>query len=217
MSLRRKYEEHYNIKLNENVEVHHIIPRHEGGTDEISNLVALTKEEHAEIHLKRYQEYGNFRDLCAYYMIGYNFTEAHKVSSAEGGKIGGKKVYESSIGIFRSEDDRKVWASMGGKVGGVVQAERGQGFHKYKTDPELHKSWSSKGGITSGQFKNKEFQSEMGKRGGVKNKGFVWINDGKTSFKYTAKQQALLSLEIYMQQNSHIKKGRLPTNKSKNP
>ena len=26
-----------------------------------------------------------------------------------------------------------------------------------------------------------KFQSEMGKRGGIKNKGFRWINDGKKS------------------------------------
>lgn len=29
---------------------HHIIPRHAGGTDDPSNLVELTVEEHAEAH-----------------------------------------------------------------------------------------------------------------------------------------------------------------------
>lgn len=209
MSLRRLYEEHHNIKLPDDVEVHHIVPRHEGGRDEIENLVALTKEQHALTHLHRYEETGNFRDLCAYHMIGYNFTEAHKISSSEGGKIGGKKVYESGVGIFRSVEDRKEWASLGGKVGGKKQAELGLGFHLYKSDPERHRQNSSKGGKTSGVFQNKEFQSKMGKRGGANNKGFIWINDGKRSFKYTARQQKEKTIEDYIQENPHIKIGRL--------
>jgi len=32
--------------------IHHIIPKHMGGTDEESNLVELTVEEHAEAHKK---------------------------------------------------------------------------------------------------------------------------------------------------------------------
>lgn len=209
MSLRKLYEEYHNIVLTDDMEVHHIVPRHEGGTDDINNLVALTKEEHALAHLRRYEETGNFRDLCAYHMIGYNFTEAHKVSSSEGGKKGGKKVYETGAGIFRSEEDRKQWASMGGKIGGKKQAELGLGYHLYKSDPNKHRQNSSKGGKTSSMFQNKEFQAEMGRRGGSNNKGFVWINDGKRSFKYTAKQQKQQSLEDYLKYNPQIKVGRL--------
>lgn len=209
MNIRKLYEEHHGIVLTDDVEVHHIVPRHEGGTDDIDNLVALTKEEHALAHLRRYEETGNFRDLCAYHMIGYNFTKAHKVSSSEGGKIGGKKVYENGTGIFRSEEDRKQWASMGGKVGGKKQAELGLGWHTYKSNPELHRQKASKGGKASGVFQNKEFQSEMGRRGGSNNKGFVWINDGKRSFKYTARQQKELSLDAFLQNNPQIKVGRL--------
>jgi hypothetical protein len=209
MNIRKLYEEHHGVVLTDNMEVHHIVPRHEGGSDDIENLVALTKQEHALTHLLRYEETGNFRDLCAYYMIGYNFTEAHKVSSSEGGKIGGKKVYENKVGIFRSEEDRKLWASLGGKVGGKKQAELGLGFHTYKNNPELHIQNSSKGGKTSGVFQNKNFQSEMGKRGGIKNKGFIWINDGIKNFKYTKKQQDILTIEQYLEENPKYKLGRL--------
>ena len=34
--------------------VHHIVPRHMGGTDNPENLVKLTVEEHAMAHLKLY-------------------------------------------------------------------------------------------------------------------------------------------------------------------
>jgi hypothetical protein len=213
MSVRKLYEEHHGIVLDENIEVHHIIPKHEGGTDEMSNLVALSKEKHAKLHLERYQKYGNFRDLCAYHMIGYNFTEAHKISSSHGGKIGGKKVYEQSIGIFRSKEDRRIWASLGGKIGGKVQAELGLGYHKYKTDPDLHRKWSSLGGKASGMFQNKDFQSEMGKRGGKNNKGYIWINDGNKSFKYTSNQQQIEDIDSYLSKNPHIKIGRIKCQK----
>ena len=45
---------------------HHIIPRHMGGTDDPSNLIELTVEEHAEAHRKLYEEHGYIEDYCAW-------------------------------------------------------------------------------------------------------------------------------------------------------
>lgn len=45
---------------------HHIIPRHAGGTDDPSNIVELTVEEHAETHRKLYEQYGRWQDKLAY-------------------------------------------------------------------------------------------------------------------------------------------------------
>ena len=45
---------------------HHIIPRHAGGTDDPSNLVYLTVEEHAEAHKKLYEKYGRWQDYSAW-------------------------------------------------------------------------------------------------------------------------------------------------------
>lgn len=46
--------------------IHHIIPKHAGGTDDSANLVRLTVEEHAEAHKKLYEKYGRIEDLWAY-------------------------------------------------------------------------------------------------------------------------------------------------------
>ena len=46
--------------------IHHIIPKHMGGTDDPSNLVELTIEEHAEAHKKLYEEYGREEDKIAW-------------------------------------------------------------------------------------------------------------------------------------------------------
>ena len=49
-------EEHQHMTI---YHVHHIIPKHMGGTDDPSNLTQLTIEEHAEAHRILYEEHGN--------------------------------------------------------------------------------------------------------------------------------------------------------------
>lgn len=45
---------------------HHIIPKHAGGTDDPSNLVELTVEEHAEAHRILYEKHGRWQDRVAW-------------------------------------------------------------------------------------------------------------------------------------------------------
>ena len=46
--------------------LHHIIPKHIGGTDDPSNLIELTIEEHAEAHKKLWEEHGRWQDKLAW-------------------------------------------------------------------------------------------------------------------------------------------------------
>ena len=48
---------------------HHIIPRHAGGTDDPSNLIELTIEEHAEAHRLLYEQHGRWQDRIAWQML----------------------------------------------------------------------------------------------------------------------------------------------------
>lgn len=45
---------------------HHIIPKHLGGSDDPTNLVELTIEEHAEAHRLLYEQYGRIQDKRAW-------------------------------------------------------------------------------------------------------------------------------------------------------
>lgn len=45
---------------------HHIIPRHMGGTNNPSNIVELTPEEHAEAHRVLYEQHGKIQDKMAW-------------------------------------------------------------------------------------------------------------------------------------------------------
>ena len=42
------------IKGNVTKQIHYIVPKHMGGTDDPDNIVELTVEEHAEAHRKLY-------------------------------------------------------------------------------------------------------------------------------------------------------------------
>lgn len=67
---------------------HHIIPRHMGGSDDPSNIVELTIEEHAEAHRLLYEEHGRWQDKLAWLglsgqigkeeIIRMKNSEAHK-------------------------------------------------------------------------------------------------------------------------------------------
>ena len=46
--------------------IHHIIPKHMGGTDDRENLVELTIEEHALAHKGLYEKYGKWQDKIAW-------------------------------------------------------------------------------------------------------------------------------------------------------
>lgn len=46
--------------------LHHIVPRHAGGSDHPSNIERLTVEAHAEAHRKLYEQYGRWQDYLAW-------------------------------------------------------------------------------------------------------------------------------------------------------
>jgi hypothetical protein len=78
---------------------HHIIPKHMGGTDEPSNLVLLTVEDHAEAHRKLFEQYGKKQDELAWKgLLGLIDKEdmSRELASLNGKKWLGKKHSEST-------------------------------------------------------------------------------------------------------------------------
>ena len=82
---------------------HHIVPRHAGGTDDPTNLIRVTVEEHAELHFARYLTYGEMGDWIAALTLSGQMTTAEATAEARreftrqnpnhhklAGKIGGK-------------------------------------------------------------------------------------------------------------------------------
>ena len=75
---------------------HHIVPKHRGGTDDPSNIVEVSIEEHAELHLNEYLTYGLYEDWIAY--------------SALSGQIGKGEIQRERarmVGLRNAGDTRK--------------------------------------------------------------------------------------------------------------
>lgn len=136
---------------------HHIIPRHMGGSDNPSNLIRLTIEEHAEAHRKLFETYNKPEDKLAWLALSglLNMTEisreAQRIGSSRGGKIGGpiagEKSKRENLGFLAKDTE---WhrqkgllcvkqqigihkpgfdKSPGGKIGGNNCRDEGLGFH----------------------------------------------------------------------------------------
>ena len=124
--------------------LHHILPRHMGGTNDPSNLIELTVEEHAEAHRKLYEEYGRVQDRRAWLGLAKIMTGAEiikeiltspkseehkrKISEAHKGKpkpwLLGSRNGAGNAGKPKSEEHKKKIAEAHtGKVRGEFSEE----------------------------------------------------------------------------------------------
>lgn len=207
VNTRKIYEKHHNIKVPKGYEVHHILPRRLGGTDDIANLAMLSLDEHKAAHLTLFELYGDFRDLCAHHMIGGNFGAAMLVNASAGGKAAAKSFKaRGQLQGFQAFDPefQRLVAQAGGKVGGTKSRDMGLGIHaQTKAERLVFCSMGGKKGAATNGWLDPKVQSENGKRGGVKNAGFRWCFDGTKSIKYTASQQAVEPFDVYLKRTNY--------------
>jgi len=106
---------------------HHIIPRHMGGTDDPSNLVELTIEEHAEAHKILYEVHGRWQDLVAYRGLLGLITEEERMEIMYAARRGVKrpplseetkrKISESKKGQGKGRKQSAEWVEKRKMVG----------------------------------------------------------------------------------------------------
>jgi hypothetical protein len=71
--------------------IHHILPKYLGGTDDPSNLVELTVEEHAEAHRLLFEQHSNWQDYCAWQALSGRIGQEEALRMAQGMANKGKK------------------------------------------------------------------------------------------------------------------------------
>lgn len=94
---------------------HHIIPKHMGGSDDPSNLIELTIEEHAEAHRKLFEQHGRWQDELAWKALLGIVPCADAIREAQSRANKGKspsidhrkKLSEAITGIKRSQKTRE--------------------------------------------------------------------------------------------------------------
>ena len=107
---------------------HHIVPKHAGGTNDPENLMRVTVEEHAELHLARYLEYGELGDwLAAYSLSGQishaeaaaearrEFTRKNPSHHSRAGKRGAASRNSQGVSEKVREEARKLATELGRK------------------------------------------------------------------------------------------------------
>lgn len=94
--------------------LHHIIPRHAGGTDDPSNLICLSVEGHAEAHEDLYNQYGRLDDLIAWQCLSGKTTFSEKLRKEL--SINGFREKVLNNPIRRSEWIQKLSIANTGKI-----------------------------------------------------------------------------------------------------
>lgn len=125
----------------EKTHLHHIIPRHAGGSNEPANLIRLTVSEHAEAHRLLWEANHHEDDYIAWKALSgqITMTEAkrmaqlmgskrgsekaallNKLSNGELAKRGGVACKEKQVGIHSPTWDKAIGGRAGGKIGGLT-------------------------------------------------------------------------------------------------
>ena len=89
---------------------HHVIPKHAGGTDDPSNIVLLTVEEHASAHKKLYEKYGRWQDKCAWLSLSNQIgkEEIQKMIASEANK-GARSGRRLEATLENAKKGNKMW------------------------------------------------------------------------------------------------------------
>lgn len=88
---------------------HHIVPRHMGGTNDASNLITLTIEQHADAHRQLYEQHGRWQDRLAWLGLSSRLDREHiRIAAVSNANKGSPKSLKQREAMSKSQRDR--WA-----------------------------------------------------------------------------------------------------------
>ena len=115
--------------------IHHIVPKHMGGSNDKSNLITLTIEEHAMAHKALYEEHGKKGDYVAWKSLLKQMDEPER--QMELSSIGGK----NNMGKPKSEEHKaKIAEAIRGKMASPEVRERISKSLKGNSNSKNHSS-----------------------------------------------------------------------------
>jgi hypothetical protein len=157
--------------------IHHIVPRHIGGTDDPSNLIELSVEEHAEAHRVLYEQYGREEDRMAW--LALSGQASKKEVCVLGYKLGRKKTdefLEKKYGVHW----RTILAAKASKKSAEVTKERIKNDPVFAEKVKENARNASNAALTSeAKEKRKNSFALTGHQQGSKNSNYgnCWIHN----------------------------------------
>jgi hypothetical protein len=158
------------VKLNIIMHRHHIIPKHMGGTDDVSNIVELSVEDHAEAHRKLYEQHGHWEDELAYKALSGQIGKEEIILERQ--REGGRRVKsdEEKAKLSKSLTGRKLSAEhraniskggMGRQVTAETRAKLSEANTGYKHTPEAIAKMSGENNHQHGKKHSAERKAQI--------------------------------------------------------
>lgn len=115
---------------------HHIIPKHAGGTDDPSNLVELTIDEHAEAHRILFEKHGRWQDRVAWLSLAGIMKDQERIyeilkNSNPGGHKHTEEIKKKLSEMRKGENNPmfgKPAPNRGSKRPGIGGRKKGTGW-----------------------------------------------------------------------------------------
>lgn len=208
-------------------EKHHICPKsknyfpqYKSFTENPWNLVVMSPRQHFIAHRMLWKSYGGLM-ARAFWMMSYtgsgkldsrSHVEIRNVVSKLSSKQGLSVLtfeQRSEIAKTRIKNDPEKHARVCGMGGTKSQELYGSQFSKYTKEQrnEYAKRAAASNKEQGINFFSVDFQSEMGKRGGVKHAGSRCYNNGTTNFKFMTTET--ISFDEFLSKNPQFVAGKL--------
>jgi hypothetical protein len=131
-----------------------------GGSDDPSNLIELTVEEHAAAHKKLYEQHGHWQDKIAYEALSGQIGKDEAIQEARGAANRGKKRTPEQIERIRQAaiERNKRW-----KESGRMDAinEKRSATHKGKVKTSEHVFNNTQSRVQKGYTHSKETRDKI--------------------------------------------------------
>lgn len=122
---------------------HHIIPKHQGGTDDPSNLVELTVEQHAEVHRLLFEQHGRLQDKIAWLALSGRIGQEEILRMKQGLGMKGKKHTPAAIAKMQESCAKRTQRQKENGVLDQANKKRSESHKGKKKSAEHMANWSA--------------------------------------------------------------------------
>ena len=123
--------------------IHHILPKYLGGTDDPSNLIELTIEEHAEAHRLLYEQYNNWQDYCAWQALSGRIGQEEILRMKQGMANKGRKRTPEQIENIKKAAQKRVERHRADGTLELANKKRSKSHTGKKKSAEHIANWSA--------------------------------------------------------------------------